>query len=455
VPAGGASVAASSSLACGSILAAAATSRPRGRSRRLRRRFAHARQSQSLPEEHRWLLHLDLEGFGSELRELGRRLRAEQGEADMEHLRTIVLWSDICALVGLATLWMEPNLLTVLALGLWTHARWTMIGHHTIHRGYDRLDPSGHFSSRRFALGGTWGRRVSDWFDWMLPEAWSVYHNQVHHYRVNEPADPDFFEKYVGSWKLNKGFMTLMSMLFFKWAFAAPNTYKALKMAEYRKSGKPLPAGFDPQITMTIYQVVRLERLGQGIFTFQEFICNVLGPYFLLHFVLLPLPFALLGPTLYWHAVANLVLAELLANIHGFCVTTFNHTGDDVYSFERGCRPSSPTFFLRAVIGSANCSTGGDVNDFLHGYLNYQIEHHLWPDLSMLSYRKAQPQVKAICKKHGVPYVQEDIFSRLRKVFGIFLGQSRMRKFPDHLEREADLMAWKDGSSQLVSQAFG
>eukprot|EP00442_Polarella_glacialis_P040626 CAMPEP_0115156976 /NCGR_PEP_ID=MMETSP0227-20121206/68777_1 /TAXON_ID=89957 /ORGANISM="Polarella glacialis, Strain CCMP 1383" /LENGTH=45 /DNA_ID= /DNA_START= /DNA_END= /DNA_ORIENTATION= len=45
---------------------------------------------------------------------------------------------------------------------------------------------------------------------------------------------------------------------------------------------------------MTIYQVVRLERLGQGIFTFQEFICNVLGPYFLLHFVLLPLPFALL-----------------------------------------------------------------------------------------------------------------------------------------------------------------
>ena len=55
------------------------------------------------------------------------------------------------------------------------------------------------------------------------PEAWSRYHNQVHHYRVNEPGgDPDYFEKYTDTWKLNRSFMTLLSMLFFKWAFAAP-----------------------------------------------------------------------------------------------------------------------------------------------------------------------------------------------------------------------------------------
>jgi hypothetical protein len=31
--------------------------------------------------------------------------------------------------------------------------------------------------------------------------------------------------------------------------------------------------------------------------------------------------------------------------------------------------------------------SGGNVNDFLHGWLNYQIEHHMFADLSMLSYQ--------------------------------------------------------------------
>jgi Ca2+-binding RTX toxin-like protein len=33
----------------------------------------------------------------------------------------------------------------------------------------------------------------------------------------------------------------------------------------------------------------------------------------------------------------------------------------------------SDEFYLRAVIGSTNYRTGGDANDFMHGWLNYQI----------------------------------------------------------------------------------
>ncbi|CAJ1453233.1 unnamed protein product [Effrenium voratum] len=374
--------------------------------------------------------------------ELGRDLRAQQGEADLKHLRRVVLWSDLCALVGLATMWMSPNLLTVLALSLWTHSRWTMVAHHTIHGGYNKVDASGRYSSKSFGAGSLW-RRVVDWFDWMLPEAWSAYHNQVHHYRVNEPdGDPDYFEKYTDSWKLNREFMTVLSALFFKWAFAAPNTYKALKLSQM-KPGE-VPKEFDPKLTMTIYQVFRMESLGQSIFSAWELMTRVMGPYLFLHFFLLPLPLLLVSPSCFGHAVANLFLAELVANIHGFIVTTFNHTGEDVYCFSRGCRVNSPTFYLRAVIGSANCCTGGEVNDFLHGYLNYQIEHHLWPDLSMLSYSKAQPRVKAICDKHQVPYVQENIFKRMTKVLQIFTGRARMRRFPEHLERQEDLISWDE-----------
>jgi fatty acid desaturase len=63
----------------------------------------------------------------------------------------------------------------------------------------------------------------------------------------------------------------------------------------------------------------------------------------------------------------------------------------------------------------------------MHGWLNYQIEHHLWPDLSMRQYQQVQPQVKALCEKYGIPYVQESIFRRFGKLWKILLGVESMR----------------------------
>ncbi len=108
----------------------------------------------------------------------------------MKHLHKIVLWSRLCAVLGLGTMWMSPpNLISIIFLSLWTHSAWTMMGHHACHGGYNRTDLSGRFSSRGFALGSL-KRRVQDWFDWMLPEAWSIEHNQLHHYRLSE--DPGY-----------------------------------------------------------------------------------------------------------------------------------------------------------------------------------------------------------------------------------------------------------------------
>merc|ERR1712022_97647 len=94
-----------------------------------------------------------------------------------------------------------------------------------------------------------------------------------------------------------------------------------------------------------------------------------------------------------------------------------NHTGDDLYRFDTSCEPPSATFL-------------GDLNDFTHGWLNFQVEHHLWPDLSILSYQKAAPLVEAICKKHNVPYIQHNVFWRLKKTVDIMVGDASMRKFP-------------------------
>ena len=62
----------------------------------------------------------------------------------------------------------------------------------------------------------------------------------------------------------------------------------------------------------------------------------------------------------------------------------------------------------------------------------------------MLSYQKSAPLVQEICRKHGVPYVKQNVFWRLKKTVDIMVGQSSMRWFPEsfedaYLEKDATL----------------
>jgi isocitrate dehydrogenase len=54
----------------------------------------------------------------------------------------------------------------------------------------------------------------------------------------------------------------------------------------------------------------------------------------------------------------------------------------------------------------------------------------------MLSYKRSQPLVKALCKKHGVPYVQENVFWRTKKTIDIMTGSASMRWFPEEYEKK-------------------
>eukprot|EP00442_Polarella_glacialis_P008936 CAMPEP_0115079226 /NCGR_PEP_ID=MMETSP0227-20121206/17984_1 /TAXON_ID=89957 /ORGANISM="Polarella glacialis, Strain CCMP 1383" /LENGTH=500 /DNA_ID=CAMNT_0002466693 /DNA_START=96 /DNA_END=1598 /DNA_ORIENTATION=+ len=432
-------------------LAAASAGRRRQRRQRSTPTPPRARggeQVATLPAQDQWIAQMNLEAFGKDVHELGERLKAEQTEKDQKHLYKMITWSRLCAAVGLGTMWMRVNPVSAFFISLWIHSAWTMMGHHVTHGGYNRTDQTGRYSSRGFALA-TLRRRVMDWFDWMLPEAWSVEHNQLHHYRLGEDSDPDLLERNAAEWKgLKRKVMPIISMFLWKWAYYSPNTFKELKCSEMRQQKIPFPEGYNSHLPLTLSGVARGDA--KGIFTKRELFFKVLGPYFLWHFFLLPLPLALINPAFYWNAVGNLFLADVFSNLHGFIVVVPNHAGDDLYKFGSSCKPKSPTFYLRAVTSSANFATGGDVNDFMHGWLNYQIEHHCWPDLSMLSYQKGQPALKKICETYGVPYVQESVWIRTKKTMDIAMGFTKMREYPQAWEREADRMVWKDSKKDTV-----
>ena len=405
-------------------------------------------EEEELAKEDLWLQQFDLQGFTTEIKALGKKLEAAQGDADVAHLNKMILWSNSFAAVGLLTMGFGVNLLSIVCLSLYTFSRWTMIAHHTCHGGYEQCHPHaqrrGRWSRFTFGLGSLW-RRWNDWFDWMMPEAWNVEHNNRHHYNLSEIHDPDLVEQnLVDVRNLNcpmvfKYLLVVGSMLTWKWYYYSPNTYKELKLAKWRRDGKPLPKDVHPEEAVTIKSIL----LGQNPFySFLEFFWVVMGPYFVIHFFVAPLPLLLVGDYLdgytgsgmYWSAVKNLFYADLLTNLHGFIAVVTNHAGDDMYRFRHGCRPFSGSFYLRQVLASVDFDMGTDAVDFCHGWLNYQIEHHLWPNLSMLQYQKSAPLVQEICDKYGVPYVKQNVFYRLKKTVDIMTGATSMRWMPESYE---------------------
>lgn len=127
-------------------------------------------------------------------------------------------------------------------------------------------------------------------------------------------------------------------------------------------------------------------------------------PYLTFHFIALPI----VTESLFdadWAFFWCRFVAELLHNLHTFIIIVPNHAGDDLYRFHdiKKQNRGGSQFFLRQITGSANYKCGNEWLDLSQMYLNYQIEHHVFPALPMRQYRLIQPQVKALREKYNVP----------------------------------------------------
>jgi fatty acid desaturase len=348
--------------------------------------------------------HIDLEGFAQAIGELRAELRASLGDDDLRHLRRIERWGRIATAVGLATAWIAPNPLSAAALSLGRSTRWLLM-HHIGHRGYDRVPAAPpRYTSRVFARGR---RRLVDWADWMLPEAWIYEHNILHHQHTGELRDPDLIEHNVAD--IHESRLPV----------AARYGLLALLAATWR-------ASYYAPKTLTAWWHRRAPENAPRPTPVRALLLACYAPYALLSFVALPLLFAPLGAWAAFSALCNSLMADVLTNIHTFFVVGPNHSGEDVYRFE-GSPESRGEFYVRQVVGSVNYRTGGDVCDYAHLWLNYQIEHHLFPDMPMLAYRRVQPRVIEICERFGVPYLQQPVTRRFAMMSRIFVGSARMR----------------------------
>ncbi len=373
-----------------------------------------------MPEKNA-LAAIDAAGFARELKLLRAEIDANIGEEDFRHLKKIEWWGRICSILGYATAPIFPNPLSAFLISQGNTARWTIMMHHIGHKGYDKVSCPERYKSTGFAVGK---RRFIDWFDWMHPEAWKHEHNVLHHYHTGEVSDPDLVERNVELIRTARipVFMKYFAVLFFmctwKFTYYAPNTFwifqknrdkKARIKNEVKENGN-----FPGSELLLPFSKQAL-----------EFWAQCMLPYILIRFIALPLLFLPFGTTACLYVLFNSLLAELITNIHTFMIIAPNHAGDDVFRYETRTRDLNE-FYIRQVAGSVNYPCGNDRVDFMHGWLNYQIEHHLFPDLPLLKYQQYQPRVKQLCEKYEVPYVQQNVFVRMKKLTEIMVGKKSM-----------------------------
>ncbi len=72
-------------------------------------------------------------------------------------------------------------------------------------------------------------------------------------------------------------------------------------------------------------------------------------------------------------------------------------------------------FFPRQVLTARNVKAH-PFTDFWYGGLNYQIEHHLFPDMPRNNLKKAQKITKAFCKEASIPYHETGIVQSQKEI---------------------------------------
>jgi fatty acid desaturase len=102
-------------------------------------------------------------------------------------------------------------------------------------------------------------------------------------------------------------------------------------------------------------------------------------------------------------AVAFLAVQQGLFGLYLGCAFAPNHKGMPTLT-----EADELDFLRRQVLTSRNVR-GSRLVDFVLGGLNYQIEHHLFPNMPRPNLRRARPLIRAFCQDHGLPYTEASL----------------------------------------------
>jgi fatty acid desaturase len=215
-----------------------------------------------------------------------------------------------------------------------------------------------------------------------MSNRWFIYRHNRHHASPNEiDNDPDadmiilsFSEEQA---RRRKGFLG--------------------SLVKYQAFLLPLLA-----LEMIVLQYASFRYLRYGSYPWLE------PPLMALHYVLYGgMVYLFLG---LWPALLFIVVHQLVFGSYFASVIASNHKGMPLLDGE------NKLDFLHQQILTARNVRSSPLIDFWYGGLNFQIEHHLFPNMPRNKLREAQTIVKRFCAERGIPYYGTGLLQSYRDI---------------------------------------
>ncbi len=383
-------------------------------------------------KEYAHLTSDQVESLGRELDEIRKDIENSRGAADEAYIRKVIKFQRGLSVAARATLfasffppaWIAGT--TMLSLSKIIENM--EIGHNVIHGQWDWMnDPEVHSSTWEWDLAAT-------------SESWKHSHNVVHHTWTN----------IVGKDR-DVGYGLLRVTRDYKWKpknLAQPAIYTLLALLfEYGIAFHDVDVSAVKKGRKT--KARAKEQLGEMGRKIRK---QVLKDY-----VLFP---ALTGPAFVSTLTANFT-ANVVRNLWSNAVIFCGHFPDGAEKFTMAeYEQETPAeWYLRQMYGSANFK-GGKLMTFMAGNLNYQIEHHLFPDLPSNRYVEIAVRVEEICERYGIPYTTGNFLVQygqtLRTMLKLSLPDSWLTATTDDAPETASEKKWalrEAADKQLVHAA--
>jgi NADPH-dependent stearoyl-CoA 9-desaturase len=331
-----------------------------------------------------------LESLASELDAIRDAVRADLGARDRAYITRVIAAQRQLELAGrtllLGARFAPAAIVGTVLLSLSKVVENMEIGHNVLHGQWDWMhDP-------------TINSTVWEWDAASTAASWKRAHNFQHHVYTNvlgrdrdlgysamriEPAQP-WHPIYLAQ----PLYFFLMAAAF-EWAIAVYDIeLDAVRRGEKSRAGARR-------------EIVALLRKARG---------QLLKDY-----ALFP---ALAGRRGARRALAGNVVANLVRNVWVHTIVFCGHIPEGAETFtEEQYRDETPGgFYRRQLLGSCNLE-GSRLFHLLTGNLSFQIEHHLFPDLPSNRYAEIAPQIRAVCRRHELPYNSGRLGRQYRSVY--------------------------------------
>ena len=235
---------------------------------------------------------------------------------------------------------------------------------------------------------------LSTWSIGIDPQIWKIQHNVLHHTYTNiDHADEDIEPRYIFRFTPNQPrrwfhrFQHLYAPIFYSLLSLIWIVVKDyMKLFNYKSKGL-IKSG------STFYKHLMMIVVRKVFY---------LTVFLVVPILLVPVsPWLILAMFVSMHAVTGLILSFVFQPAHVVPTSTFTKTDEELID---------ENWQVHQLLTTSNFGMNNRILTWMIGGLNYQVEHHLFPNICHVHYPKLSGIVKQTAKEFGLPYFAQRSF---------------------------------------------